>query len=113
MAAIDAQTGVTGVDASLNGLNQLVLTGVNNDTNVTIGGLSTPALLTAIGHGLGTTNATNLLTQGIVTAPQTLTITIGANPTLTITFGFGGGQQSDARRTQRGARRRWLAAPRR
>jgi flagellar hook protein FlgE len=91
---IDAQTGVTNVDASLNGSNQLVLTGVNNDTNITIGGLSTPSLLTAIGHSLGTTNATNLLTQGVVTAPQTLTITVSGNPTLSITFGFGGGQVS-------------------
>jgi flagellar hook protein FlgE len=95
VALIDAQTGVTNVDASLDGSNHLVLTGVNNDTNVTIGGTSTPALLTAIGHSLGTTNATNLLTQGVVTSPQTLTLTVsGGNPTLTVTFGFGGGQVS-------------------
>jgi flagellar hook protein FlgE len=94
VALIDAQSGVTNVDASLDGSNHLVLTGMDNDTNVTIGGLSTPGLLTAIGHSLGTTNATNLLTQGVVTAPQTLTVKVAGNPTLTVTFGFGGGQTS-------------------
>ncbi len=93
-AAIDAQSGTTGVSASINASNQLVLTSVNADTNITIGGGSNLALLNEIGFSVGTTNATNLLTQSAVAAGQTLVITIGANPPTTITFGTGIGQVS-------------------
>lgn len=92
--AIDAQSGTTGVSASISASNRLVLTSANADTNITIGGGSTLALLNEIGFSVGTTNATNLLNQSAVAAGQTLVITIGANPPTTITFGTGGGQVS-------------------
>jgi len=69
--------------------NHLVLTSPNAVTNIDIGVASTPALLTELGLTAGTTNATNLLTQGAASAGQTLVITIGAT-TQTITFGPGG-----------------------
>ncbi|MDP1585629.1 MAG: flagellar hook-basal body complex protein [Bradyrhizobium sp.] len=93
LAAINAQTGTTGVTATLNGAN-LVLTSADADTGITIGGASTPAVLTELGVAAGTTNPTNLLTQGAASAGQTLTFAIGANPPLTVTFGTGAGQVS-------------------
>jgi flagellar hook protein FlgE len=94
VTAIDAQIGTTGVDASLSAGNQLRLTSNSADTNVAIGGASTMALLVELGLSVGTTNATNLLTQSAVAAGETLTFKIGVNPTLTVTFGVGGGQVS-------------------
>ena len=93
-AAIDAQSGTTNVSASISASNRLVLTSANADTNVAIGGSSTLALLTELGLSVGTTNATNLLTQSAAAAGQTLIFTIGANPATTITFGTGVGQVS-------------------
>jgi flagellar hook protein FlgE len=93
-AAINAQTGTTGVSATLNSSNQLVLTSADADTAVTIDGTSTLALLTELGLAVGTTNPTNLLTQSVVSAGQTMTVTVGANPPLTVTFGTGGGEVS-------------------
>jgi flagellar hook protein FlgE len=92
--AINAQTGTTGVTASLNGSNRLVLTSANADTHIAIGGASTLSLLAELGLNVGTTNATNLLTQNAVGQGQTMTIQIGGNPALTITFGTGIGQVS-------------------
>lgn len=92
--AIDAQAGTTGVSASISASNRLVLTSANADTNIAIGGASTLALLTELGLSVGTTNATNLLTQSAAAAGQTMVITIGANPATTITFGTGVGQVS-------------------
>jgi flagellar hook protein FlgE len=94
IAAINAQTGTTGVTASLNGSNRLVMTSGNADTNVAIGGASTLSLLGELGLSVGTTNATNLLTQNAVGAGQTMVIQVGGNPALTITFGTGAGQVS-------------------
>jgi len=94
IAAINAQTGTTGVTASLDSSNQLVLTSADADTNVDIGTGSTTALLSELGLSTGTTNATNLLTQSAAASGQTLTFTVGGNPTLTITFGTGAGQVS-------------------
>ena len=91
---INAQTGTTGVTASLSASNRLVLTSANADTAVAIGGASTLALITQLGVTVSTANPTNLLTQTAVAAGETLTIKIGANPTLTVTFGNGGGQVS-------------------
>ncbi len=68
----------------------LVLTGADADTNIMIAGSPPPALMTELGLAIGTTNATNLLTQGKVAAGQTLTITIGANPPFVVTFGTNG-----------------------
>jgi flagellar hook protein FlgE len=94
LAAINAQTGTTGVTASVNGSNRLVLTSDDADTHIEIGGTSTLALLGELGMNVGTTNATNLLTQNAVGAGQTMEIQVGGNPALTITFGTGVGQVS-------------------
>lgn len=93
---INAQLGVTGVQASLQGgTNFLVLTSVDADTPVTIGPATTPPqLLTDLDIAVGTTNPTNLLTQGAVTSGQTLTIAAGANPPLSVVFGTGVGEVS-------------------
>lgn len=92
VAAINLLTGTTNVTASLDGTDNLVLTGGDAVTNVTIGGTSTLALLGELGLSAGTTNATNLLTQSAASAGQTLTVTVGSNPALTLTFGTGVGQ---------------------
>ena len=93
-AAINLQTGTTGVSAALSAANHLVLTSANADTDIAIGGGTTLALLTEFGISVGTTFATNLLTQNAVSSGQTLQFTVGANPPLTVTFGTGGGQVS-------------------
>jgi flagellar hook protein FlgE len=87
-----APTGLV-VPPTLDGSGHLVLTSINADTAIAIGG-SVPALLSELGLSAATVNPTNLLTQSAVAAGQTLTVTIGANPTLTVTFGNGGGQVS-------------------
>ncbi len=89
MNKINLQTGTTGVTASLDGSNHLVLTSGDAKTNIVIGNTSTLSLLNEVGLAVGTTNATNLITQGAAAAGQTMTITIGGNPTLTLTFGAG------------------------
>ncbi len=94
LAAINAQTGTTGVTATMNGANRLVLTGADADTNIAIGGASTLSLLSELGLSVGTTNATNLLTQNAVGAGQTMVVQVGGNPALTVTFGTGVGQVS-------------------
>ena len=94
LSAINAQSGTTGVTASLDSSNKLVLTGANADTNITIGSGSTTSLLGELGLSAGTTNATNLLTQSAAAAGQTLTLKVGGNATLTVTFGTGAGQVS-------------------
>ena len=78
--------------ATLDGSNNLVLTGTDAVTNITIGSGSTLSLLGELGLSAGTTNATNLLTQSAASAGQTLTFTVGSNAPLTITFGTGVGQ---------------------
>jgi flagellar hook protein FlgE len=97
---INGATGTTGVTASLVG-NHLVLTSGDADTNIAIGGGSTLAVLNDLGLTVGTTNATNLLNQGVVTANQTLTFNVNppapaapVNATLTVTFGNLAGQVS-------------------
>lgn len=88
--AINLLTGTTNVAASIDATtHQLVLTGTDAETNIAIGGGSTLAILTELGLSVGTTNATNLITQGIAAAGQTLTFKVGSNPTLTLTFGPG------------------------
>jgi hypothetical protein len=79
--------------ASLDSSNDLVLTGADAKTSITISGLEVSGALAAPALGLadGTTTPTNLLTQKAVSAGQTLTITIGSNPPLTITFGTDSG----------------------
>jgi flagellar hook protein FlgE len=89
-AALAAAVPPVTIAASLDASNHLVLTGANADTAIAIGGASTLALLNELGLAVGTVNPTNLLTQNAVSAGQTLTIKVGANPTLTITFGPNG-----------------------
>lgn len=80
--AVVAQTGVTATAPG--GL--LTLTGPDADTPIDLTG-STGSLTTEFGIATGSTAPNNLLTQGAVTQGQQLTVTIGANPPLTITFG--------------------------
>ena len=75
----------TGVTATAPGGN-LTLTSADADTAVDLTG-TTGSLITEFGIPVGPTAPTNLLTQGAATAGQTLTITVGANPPLTVTFG--------------------------
>ena len=89
VAKINLQTGTTKVAASLDASNHLVLTGTDAKTNIQIGGASTLAVLTDLGISVGTTNATNIVTQGKAANGQTLTFAVGANAPLTITFGAG------------------------
>jgi flagellar hook protein FlgE len=91
---INGATGTTKVTASTDSNGKLVLTSADADTNITIDGSSTLALLGEFGLSAGTTNATNLLTQSAAAAGQTLTFAIGANSPLTITFGTGSGEVS-------------------
>ncbi len=86
---INLQTGTTNVGATLDPSGHLVLTGTDAKTNIQIGGASTLALMTSLGVSVGTTNATNLVTQGKAANGQTLVFTVGANAPLTITFGAG------------------------
>jgi flagellin-like hook-associated protein FlgL len=87
LAAINAPAVVaaTGVTASAPG-GLLTLTSADADTAVDLTG-STGSLITEFGIATGPTAPNNLLTQGAVTAGQQLTVTVGANPPLTITFG--------------------------
>lgn len=87
LAAINAPAVVaaTGVTATAPG-GLLTLTAADDDAVIDLTGTA-PALIAEFGIAVGPTNPTNLLTQGAVTAGQTLTITVGGNPTLTVTFG--------------------------
>lgn len=91
---INNQSATTGVVASLDSGNHLVLQSANAATAVSIGGGSSASVLTELGLSAATTNPTNLITQGAVSNPQTLVISVGANPALTVTFGTGAGQVS-------------------
>ncbi len=89
LTKINAQTATTKVSASLDSTDHLVLTSTDASTNISIGGTSTLGVLTALGASVGTTNATNLITQAAVANGQTMSFTIGANPPLVLTFGAG------------------------
>jgi flagellar hook-associated protein 3 FlgL len=80
--AVVAQTGVTATAPG--GL--LTLAASDDDAAIDLSGTS-GALLAEFGIAAGPANPSTLLTQGAVTAGQTLTVTVGANPPLTITFG--------------------------
>jgi flagellar hook protein FlgE len=79
-------SGLTGVSATVNGSNQLVLTSQDAVTPVNItGGTATGVLgLTVANNG-----PTDLITQGVVSNGQQLIVTVGSNPPQTITFGNG------------------------
>jgi flagellar hook-associated protein 3 FlgL len=91
---INGAAATTGVSAWLDSGHHLVLQSANAATGINIGGGSSASALSDLGLSVGMTNPVNLVTQGAVTAPQTLTIAVGANPALTVTFGTGAGQVS-------------------
>jgi flagellar hook protein FlgE len=78
-------TGPAAVTSSLVG-GQLVLTGTSPTASITVGG--TTGAAASLGFS-GTAEPTDLLTQGAVTAGQTLTVTVGGGTAQTITFGTG------------------------
>jgi flagellar hook protein FlgE len=82
--------GTAQVTASVNGSNQLVLTGANPLVPVTVGGTGVAQVF---GPGQNNFQPTNLLTQNAVASGQTLTFTTDTLPaapvTSTITFGPG------------------------
>jgi flagellar hook protein FlgE len=82
--------GTAQVAASVNGSNQLVLTGANPLVSVTVGGTGVAQVF---GPGQNSFQPTNLLTQNAVAAGQTLTFTTDTAPaapvTTTVTFGPG------------------------
>lgn len=88
--------GAAAVSVSLTGSGALKLQSSNDIDTVTISdnGAPTGTDISKLGFGSGNTafTPTNLLTQGAVAAGQTLTLTVGANPMQTITFGTGGTQ---------------------
>jgi flagellar hook protein FlgE len=93
--AINLLTGTHGVVAAIVG-NNLQLSGNGFDFPVNIAAGSTGSLLTELGLTVGVTQPVNLMTQAVVTAGETLTIQIGANPALNITFGTGANTGSRA-----------------
>jgi flagellar hook protein FlgE len=89
---------VTGITASLDAQNHIVLTGGNFDSPVTVELASTSSLVSALGLTVSTANPTNLLTQHIVSQGDVLTVDVGPpggpTTTTTITFGSNAGQVS-------------------
>jgi flagellar hook protein FlgE len=94
LAAINAETATTGVTATLNAANRIVLTSDDADAAIDIEGTSSTQVLTELGLSVGVTNPTNILTQSVASDGQTLVITIGANPPQTFTFGNDPGEIS-------------------
>jgi len=90
LAAINAQTTPLGVTVSLDGSNQLVMTSADADTPVNLTNPSPAGLFATLGITGGTHDPTNLLTQVPALNGQTLTIAVGANAPLTVTFGTNG-----------------------
>jgi flagellar hook protein FlgE len=82
--------GAATVTASLNASGDLVLTGNNYTSSITVGG--TAASTIGFGAGQNSFSPTNLLTQSAVSSGQTMTVTVGAGVAQTITFGTGAGQ---------------------
>jgi flagellar hook protein FlgE len=96
---INAAVG-TGVTASLVG-NKLVLTSADPKTKIPIDAASTSTTLSDLGLVSGTTNPTNLLTQGAV-GPSNMTIQVEGSATLTLNFGVGQIETLDDLNTQLG-----------
>jgi len=94
LAAINLQTGTTGISASLGTSNELILDSADADTDIDIDSGSTASLLTELGLSSGTTGATNLISQGAVTQGETLTVDVASGGAQTITFGTGVGEIS-------------------
>jgi flagellar hook-associated protein 3 FlgL len=96
ITGLSNQPGGADVTVSLQG-GALQVQANNNVATVTVSDNVAGGDLTALGFALGnqTFAPTNLLTQGAVSAGQTLSVTIGGNPPLTVTFGTGPGQVAD------------------
>src|SRR5215470_11156926 len=73
--------------ATINGANDLVLKSQDAETPVNISNTSTA--LAELGLTAGNNGPTDLVNAGVVSAGQELLVTIGSNPTQTITFGNG------------------------
>ena len=84
---INAQTATTGISATVNGSNQLVLKSQDAKTPVDISNTSTA--LGELGLTAANNGPTDLINAGVVSAGQTLVVTVGSNPPQTITFGNG------------------------
>ncbi|MGE0564169.1 MAG: flagellar hook-basal body complex protein [Pseudolabrys sp.] len=80
--------GTAAVTGSLDASGRLRVISTNFLDTVTVSG--TAAATLGFGVGNNTFLPVNLLTQGAVAQGQTLTVTVGANPTQTITFGTAG-----------------------
>lgn len=87
LTAINTATPTTGISATVNGSNDLVLTSQDAATPLNIGAGSTA--LAELGLTSGNNGPTDLIAAGVVSAGQTLQVTIGSNPVQTITFGAG------------------------
>jgi flagellar hook protein FlgE len=87
LTAINTATPTTGISATVNGSNDLVLTSQDAKTPLDIGAGSTA--LAELGLTSGNNGPTDLIAAGVVSAGQTLQVTIGSNPVQTITFGAG------------------------
>lgn len=94
LSAINAVSGTTGVSATLDGSNQLVLTSANADTAIDVEATSDGTTLTELGLTVAVTSPNNLITQGAVTAGETLTVQYGTGPVETLTFGTAGAEIS-------------------
>jgi len=81
------------LNAIFDGSNHLVLESSSADNAIDVSS-SSPNLLAEIGLSVGTTQPTNLLTQSAAAQGQTMTVQVGSNPLLTITFGTGAGEVS-------------------
>jgi flagellar hook protein FlgE len=81
------------LNATFDGSNHLLLKSSSADNAIDISS-STPNLLAELGLSVGTTQPTNLLTQSAAAQGQTMTVKVGSNPMLTITFGTGAGEVS-------------------
>jgi flagellar hook protein FlgE len=81
------------LNAVFDGSNHLVLESSSADNAIDISS-SSPNLLAELGLSVGTTQPTNLLTQSAAAQGQTMTVQVGSNPLLTITFGTGPGEVS-------------------
>jgi flagellar hook protein FlgE len=88
MGAINGGTAQVG--ATLNSNGNLVLTGNNYTSSITVGGTASSDI--GFGAGVNAFSPTNLLTQSAVSAGQTLTVAVGNGTPQTITFGTGAGQ---------------------
>jgi flagellar hook protein FlgE len=89
MTAING--GTAQVHAALNSGGNLVLTGTNDTSTITVGGTGSDPSFLGFGAGENSFQPTNLLTQSVVAQGQTLTVTVGGGGTQTITFGTNSG----------------------